>query len=83
MNDHYLGMARFQGRYRLHTHDRDELFYVLDGKFIIEVNRKRHVLEPGNAILVRKGEPHVTMSEEETHVLVFEPQDIKIDYLED
>jgi len=82
VNDSYLGVARFKGRYRLHKHDRDELFFVLDGKLIIQVEDKIHTVEPGGAILIRKGEEHVSMSQEETHVLVFEPQNINFDPLE-
>ena len=81
VNDHFLGIARFKGRYKCHTHDRDELFYVLSGELIIEVKKRRYTLDPGDAILIKKGERHLSMSEKETYVLVFEPQDIKIDYL--
>lgn len=83
VNNHFLGIARFKGCYKCHTHDRDELFYVLDGELIIKVNKRRYSLDPGDAILIKKGEKHWSMSEKETHVLVFEPKDIQIEYLKD
>jgi len=80
-NHDYLGIARFKGRHKLHTHDMDELFLVMDGKLIIEVDDEVHTLEHGEAILIKKGEKHVSMCEDETHVLVFEPQGIKTAYI--
>jgi len=76
VDDYYLGIVKFQGRYRLHTHDRDEIFYVLDGKLVIEVEKRSYILEPGEAILIKKGEEHASMSEKETYLLVFESQEI-------
>ncbi|MCK4613723.1 MAG: cupin domain-containing protein [Thermoplasmata archaeon] len=83
VDNSYLGITRFKGRYKLHTHNRDELFYVLDGQLEIEVEKKKYTLDPGDAILIKKGEEHLSLSDTETHVLVFEPQNIRIKYLED
>jgi len=83
VDNYYLGLARFKGLYKLHNHKSDELIYVLDGKLIIKVNNRKYTLHPGEAILIKKGEKHVSMSEEETHVLVFESQKIKINFFED
>ncbi len=83
VDNHYLGLARFKGQYKLHNHKSDELVYVLDGTLIIKVNNRKYTLEAGEAILIKKGEKHVSMSEEETHVLIFESQKIKINFFED
>jgi len=82
VDNYYLGLARFKGKYKLHHHDKDELMFVLDGKLIIKVNNRKYTLDPGESILIKKGEKHVSMSEEETHILVFESQDISINFLE-
>ena len=82
VNDNYLGIVRLKGRSKLHIHDRDEVVYVLDGRLIINVNGTEHILEPGDAILIEKGERHISMNEVETHILIFEPQNIKTYFLE-
>ncbi len=81
-NDDFLGLARLKGQHRLHTHDRDELFYVLDGELTITVDRERHTLRAGDAVLIEKGEEHVTTCEDVAHVLIFEPKDIGTEYVE-
>jgi len=83
VENHFLGVVKFKGEFKPHKHNRDEIFYVLDGKLIIWVNGRKRTVEPGDAILIRKGEAHASMCEEETHALVFEAQDIKIKFLED
>ena len=83
VDDHYVGLARFKGRNKLHNHDRDELVYVFDGKLEIEVNKRKYTLNAGEAILIKKGEKHVSTAEEEAHILLFEAQNININFLED
>ena len=83
VDDHYVGLARFKGRNKLHNHDRDELIYVVDGLLNIKINNRKYTLNAGEAILIKKGEKHVSSSEEGTHILFFEAQDITINFLEE
>jgi mannose-6-phosphate isomerase-like protein (cupin superfamily) len=83
VDNYYLGLARFKKKFQLHNHNKDELIYVLDGKLIIKVNNRTFTLHPGEAILIKKGEKHFSLNEEEVHVLIFETQGIKINFLED
>lgn len=81
-NDDFLGVARLGGRHKRHTHDRDELFYVLDGEITVEADGELHSLAAGDAVLIKAGEEHVTSCEGLAHVLIFEPRDIGTDYTE-
>lgn len=82
LNDDFLGVARLSGRHKRHTHDRDELFFVLDGDITVEVEGKHHSLSAGDAVLIERGEEHVTQCQGEAHVLIFEPRDIGTNYTE-
>lgn len=76
-NDDYMAMVKLKGQYKLHSHDKDELFIVLDGKLQLQVEGQKYTLDPGDSILVQAGEEHLTMSDERTHVLMIEPQAIQ------
>ncbi len=46
-----------------HFHyDQDEWFYVLQGKFLIEVGADRYTLQPGDSLLAPRKVPHVWAS---------------------
>jgi mannose-6-phosphate isomerase-like protein (cupin superfamily) len=81
-NDQYFGLAWFEGEYKLHKHDKDEVFLVLEGHLTIEVEGKVMDVGPDMAILIKKGETHKSKATRRTLVAVFEPLDIHIEYLE-
>jgi mannose-6-phosphate isomerase-like protein (cupin superfamily) len=70
-----------RGEYKLHRHDRDELFLVMEGHLTIEVDGRVHELDPGMAITISKGSAHRSRSEMMTLAAVFEPQGINIEFL--
>jgi mannose-6-phosphate isomerase-like protein (cupin superfamily) len=76
VDGYYMGIARLEGEHKLHYHDMDELVYVLDGQLIIKVNNRKYTLETGEGILIKAGERHITLCEKETHILVFESQNV-------
>lgn len=39
-------------------HEQDEWFYVLEGKYVVEVGEERHFLEVGDSIYLPRGVPH-------------------------
>ena len=41
----------------IHHHE-DELFFCLEGQYVVEVNDTRYVLDPGDCILGPRGLPH-------------------------
>ncbi len=81
-NDQYFGLAWFEGEYKLHKHDKDEVFLVLEGHLSIEVEGKVMDVGPDMAIHIKAGEEHKSKATRKTLVAVFEPQNIHIDYLE-
>lgn len=51
---------RAKGGPARHLHvEQDELFYVLEGEYLIEVGRERFHLKPGDSLLAPRKVPHV------------------------
>lgn len=74
LNGQQVKLAKFQGKFIWHSHEsEDELFLVLSGSFdMLFRDRTEHVRE-GEFIIVPRGVEHCPNSEEEVHVLLFEP----------
>lgn len=60
INGNMLNVVQVQNRtLDFHVHDAsDELFYVLEGSFILEIEDTQTVLGPGDMIIVPKGTRH-------------------------
>lgn len=82
IGDQYFGLAWMEEEYRLHKHNVDEFFLVIEGHLTIEVSGKVHDLDPGMGVLIKAGEPHKSKASPKTLVGIFEPQKIKIEYLD-
>ena len=82
LNDQYFGLAWMEGKYKLHRHNKDEMFLVLEGHLILEVEGEVMEVGPDFAIKIKAGERHRSTATRRTLVAVFEPQDIQIEYLE-
>ena len=80
------GYNKLLSRYPVRLVDLDsesfELMYVVKGVLEIDVNSRHYTINEGDAILIKKGEKHVSMSEEEVLVLIFESQDVEINFFE-
>lgn len=50
----------------LHTHEWEQLFYILDGVMTIEVGGQQHDVGPGNLIVFPAGMPHRNWNASET-----------------
>lgn len=75
LNGQYVKLARLQGEFVWHKHDReDKLFLVVKGRLVIQFRDREVVLEPGEMIAIPAGVEHRPVCEEETHVLLFEPK---------
>ncbi|UCE14760.1 MAG: cupin domain-containing protein [Candidatus Heimdallarchaeota archaeon] len=80
VNDQVIRLAMFKGTYPFHKHDNeDELFYVLRGSIIIQIEKSHQklVLNQGEMAVIPKGKKHSPTSEEESYVLMFEPAALK------
>lgn len=73
VNDSVVRMGVMQGEYHWHKHDNDdEFFYVISGKFIIDLEGRSVELSPGQGFVVPKGVLHCTRSPERSVILMIE-----------
>ena len=74
VNDQYVKLAKVKGRLAWHKHDdEDELFQVIKGRLVIELEGGRSVtVNPGEIFIVPKGVMHNPIAEEECWMLLVE-----------
>lgn len=74
-NGHDLMVVKVQGPFNWHKHDdTDDFFLVLKGRLTIQMRDGNVDLQPGEIFVVPKGVEHCPVAEEETHILLIEPQ---------
>lgn len=74
LNGQQVKLVKFKGEFVWHKHDgEDELFYVLEGKFVMEFRDKTVEINPNEFIIVPKGVEHRPVAEQEVSVMLFEP----------
>jgi mannose-6-phosphate isomerase-like protein (cupin superfamily) len=77
VNDSVVRYAVVAGQYHWHKHDtEDEFFFVLSGKFIIEMRDRTVELGPQQGYVVPKGVEHRPSAPEKTVLLMVEPATI-------
>ncbi len=77
VNDSVIRMAVVQGEYHWHEHnDIDEFFFVLDGRFLIDLEDRVIDLGPRQGFVVPKGVRHRTRAPEHAVILMVERADI-------
>lgn len=85
VNDSVLRLGVMQGEYHWHEHDNDdELFFVLDGTFLIDLEPKADGVTPGRVITLKpregfvipKGVRHRTRAPERAVILMMETASI-------
>lgn len=73
VNDSVVRLGVVQGEFHWHKHDADdEFFYVVDGKLLIDLERRTIELSPKQAFVVPKGVVHRTRAPEKTIILMVE-----------
>jgi mannose-6-phosphate isomerase-like protein (cupin superfamily) len=73
VNDSVVRLGVIQGEYHWHKHDElDEFFYVVDGKFVIDLEGRSIELLPRQGFVVPKGIVHRTRAPERTVILMVE-----------
>jgi mannose-6-phosphate isomerase-like protein (cupin superfamily) len=73
VNDSVVRLGVVQGEYHWHKHDEDdEFFYVVDGKFFIDLEDRTIELGPRQGFVVSKGILHRTRAPEKTVILMVE-----------
>ncbi|MDH5589372.1 MAG: cupin domain-containing protein [Gemmatimonadota bacterium] len=74
INDQYLKVAKVEGEFLWHAHDdEDELFVVLRGTLVIEMEDGGVTLDAGQAFVVPRGVRHRPVAMEECLIALVEP----------
>ncbi len=77
VNNSVVRLGVIQGEYHWHEHkDLDEFFYVVEGRFLIDLEGRRIDLAPRQGFVVPKGVPHRTRAPCRTVILMVEGADI-------
>jgi mannose-6-phosphate isomerase-like protein (cupin superfamily) len=73
LNDSVVRLGVVQGEYHWHKHDdEDEFFYVVEGRFFIDLEGHTVELAPGQGFVVPKGVMHRPRAPERTVILMVE-----------
>jgi mannose-6-phosphate isomerase-like protein (cupin superfamily) len=73
VNESVVRLGVVQGDYHWHKHDdEDEFFYVISGRFLIDLKERTIDLKPGNGFVVPKGVMHRPHAPEKTVILMVE-----------
>jgi mannose-6-phosphate isomerase-like protein (cupin superfamily) len=73
VNDSVVRLAVIQGEFHWHKHDKeDEFFYVVEGRFEIDLEGRTASLGPRQGFTVPKGVMHRTRAPERTVILMVE-----------
>jgi mannose-6-phosphate isomerase-like protein (cupin superfamily) len=73
VNDCVVRLGVMQGEFHWHKHDeQDEFFYVVDGRFEIDLDGRTVSLSPRQGFTVPKGVMHRTRAPERTVILMIE-----------
>lgn len=78
VNDCVVRIGVMQGEFHWHHHDdEDEFFYVVDGRFIIDLEDRAVELGPKQGFTVPKGVRHRTRAPQRTVILMIEGAGVK------
>ena len=73
VNDSVVRLGIVQGEYHWHKHDdEDEFFYVIEGRFLIDLDDRTVELSPRQGYVVPRGVVHRTRAPERCVVLMVE-----------
>jgi mannose-6-phosphate isomerase-like protein (cupin superfamily) len=75
LNKQQVRLVKIKGEFVMHRHDdEDELFLVIKGLLKMDYGDKIVDIREGEFIIIPRGMKHRPISEDETHLLLFEPE---------
>lgn len=78
VNDCVVRLGVMQGEFHWHKHDEeDEFFFVLQGRFLIDVEGETITLEPHQGYTIPRGTVHRTRAPERAAILMIERNSVK------
>ena len=78
VNDSVIRVGILKGEFHWHKHDtEDEFFYVVEGRFLIDLEGRTVELKPGQGFMVPRGVMHCTRAPERSVVLMIEAATVK------
>jgi mannose-6-phosphate isomerase-like protein (cupin superfamily) len=73
LDDYYIKVAKVRGTFTWHAHEHeDELFLILKGRLVIEMEDRSVELGEGDLFVVPKGVRHNPVANEECHLVLIE-----------
>lgn len=74
VNDSLVKLVKFKGEFVWHHHDaEDEMFLVVKGRMRMQLKDGDVMVGPGEFIIIPHGVEHKPVADEETEVVLFEP----------
>jgi len=74
VNDSLVKLVKFKGEFVWHHHDHeDEMFLVVRGRMRMQLRDGDVMVGPGEFIIIPHGVEHKPVADEETEVVLFEP----------
>src|SRR5258705_6328592 len=74
LNGQYVKLVKFKGPFVWHLHENeDEMFFVIHGRFRIELRDREVELREGEFLIVPRGVERRPVADEEVSVILFEP----------
>jgi mannose-6-phosphate isomerase-like protein (cupin superfamily) len=74
LNDTHVKLVKVQGEFIWHHHEHeDELFWVIQGRLLMQFRERDVWIEPGEFLIVPKGVEHRPVAPEEVHMVLIEP----------
>jgi mannose-6-phosphate isomerase-like protein (cupin superfamily) len=78
VNDSVVRLGVFQGEFHWHKHDReDELFFVMEGRLLVDLDGRTVELGPHQGFVVPKGVLHRTRAPSRAVVLMVESATVR------
>ena len=77
LNNQQIRLVKIKGEFVMHKHDNeDEFFLVLKGLLKMDYGDKIEDVNEGEFIIIPRGVKHRPIADDETHLLLFEPETV-------